>query len=81
MFSFQGEYESDARIRKSRPASILAWHPSRRVLAIGWETGEVTVWNDTEHEMYEIPPLHKGEITILHWTSGGTKLLTGDVVS
>ena len=77
----QGEHVPEAKVRKSRPASALAWHPTRKILAVGWETGELTIWNDSEHETYEVPLLHKGEITILLWTSNGTKLLTGDAVS
>ena len=71
----------DGELRKSRPASVLAWHPTRKILAVGWETGELTVLNEQEQEKFETPVCpHKSEITILHWTSNGTRLLSGDAV-
>ena len=79
---FQGEYLQDGELRKSLQASVLAWHPTRKILAVGWEMGELTILNEQEHEKFEAPVcLHKSEITILHWTSNGTRLLSGDAVS
>ncbi len=56
------------------------WHPSRKILAVGWETGEITIRNEHESETYEAPLFHKSEITAVQWTSMGTKLLTADAV-
>jgi intraflagellar transport protein 140 len=70
----------DALIRKSRPASAIQWHPNKRILAIGWETGEINISNEQDHELFEVPLLHKSEITILHWTSAGSRLVSGDAV-
>ncbi|ELT94193.1 hypothetical protein CAPTEDRAFT_114177 [Capitella teleta] len=74
----EGEHMQDSVIRKSRPASAIQWHPTKRILAIGWETGEVNITNEQDHELYEVPLLHKAEITILQWSSAGSRLVTGD---
>ena len=79
--TLQGDHVADSLLKKSRPPSALAWHPTKKILAVGWETGEMTVWNEQDHEAYEVNPQHKTEITILQWTSNGTKLLSGDSVS
>jgi len=50
------------------------------VLAVGWETGEVTARNEQENEAYEVAFLHKSEITILQWTSNGSRLISADAV-
>ena len=79
-FFIKGDHAADTKMRKSRPATAVMWHPSRRVLAVGWETGEVTVWNDSEKEMYDGAMTHHAEVTVLHWTSSGSRLLSGDAV-
>jgi intraflagellar transport protein 140 len=68
----------ESTVRKSRPASALSWHPSRKVLVVGWETGELTAWSD--QDKIDIPALHKAEITVLQWSSQGSRLLTADAV-
>ena len=68
-------------VRKTKEATVLVWHPSKKVLAVGWETGEITVRNEQDNEIYEVPRLHKSEITVMQWTSNGSRLLSGDSVS
>ena len=68
-------------MKRSHPATALAWHPTKKILAVGWETGEIQLWNETTKELHEVFPLHKGEISILHWSSKGSQLLSGDSVS
>ena len=77
----QGEVVPNSIIRKSRPISAVQWHPIKKVLAIGWETGELCIRNEHERELYEVPLVHKAEITILQWSSTGSRLVTGDSVS
>ena len=66
--------------RVSQPMD-MQWHPSKKILAVGWESGEVLIWNEHDHELYEVVHLHKTEIKSVHWTSNGTRLLTVDAVS
>jgi len=67
-------------VRKAKDSTVLAWHPTRKVLAVGWVTGEITAHNVQENETYELTPLHKSEITILLWTSQGSRLISADAV-
>eukprot|EP00920_Eleutheroschizon_duboscqi_P000583 GHVT01001656.1.p1 GENE.GHVT01001656.1~~GHVT01001656.1.p1 ORF type:complete len:100 (-),score=0.16 GHVT01001656.1:165-464(-) len=68
-------------LKKQCEPSATAWHPTKRIIAVGWQTGEIQVWNDQEKELYLVPDRHKAEITILHWTSNGTRILSGNSVS
>lgn len=65
--------------RMCAPA-VMQWHPTKKILAIGWETGEIQIWNEHDHELYEIVHLHKSDIKSVNWTSNGTRILTGDSV-
>lgn len=38
------------------------------------------MWNDVDHELFEGLPLHKHAITVLHWSSNGSRLMSGDKV-
>jgi len=67
-------------VRKAKESTVLAWHPSRKVLAVGWVTGEITARNEQENEAYEFTLVHKTEITILQWTSNGSRLISADAV-
>jgi intraflagellar transport protein 140 len=68
-------------VRRTKEATVLAWHPVKKVIAVGWQTGEITVRNEQDNEDYDVPRVHKSEITIMHWTSNGSRLLSGDSVS
>ena len=67
-------------MRKAKESTVLSWHPSRKVLAVGWETGEITARNEQENEAYEFSRVHRSEITILQWTSNGSRLISADAV-
>ncbi|KAJ3032134.1 UNVERIFIED_CONTAM: hypothetical protein HDU68_004444 [Siphonaria sp. JEL0065] len=55
----------------------LLWHPSKRLLAVGWSTGTVGVWSDTEEILRE-GTSHGATITCLEWNSTGTRLISCD---
>ncbi len=76
----QGDHIAEAVLQKNSPATAISWHPTRKILAVGWESGEIQIWNETEKEMYEVLQLHRRDITALQWTSNGTRLLTTDKV-
>ena len=78
--NFQGEYVSECQLKRSKPATIIQWHPTKKILAVGWATGEISLWNQQDKEINEVFPLHKHEITVLQWSSNGTRLLSGDSV-
>ena len=49
-------------------------------MAIGWRSGELTVFNMAEPELYEQSTIHKKQIVFLVWNLTGRRLITGDKV-
>lgn len=81
MFDLQGEIIPDAVLQRSLPPSVLAWHPTKKIVAVGWESGEVLIWNEVDHELHESNRLHKNGVSVLEWSSNGSRLVSGDTVS
>ncbi|XP_078482947.1 intraflagellar transport protein 140 homolog [Ciona intestinalis] len=79
LYDKQGVKESKTPLmHRSTPPTTAAWHPTRKLLAVGWENGEVLVWNDQEKELHEIPSLHMKPLSTITWSSNGSRLATGD---
>lgn len=76
----QGEKIQHRPIINQAQVCNLAWHLTRKILAVGWQTGEIMIWNEGEQELFEAPHLHKSEIAVLHWNASGTHLVSGDKV-
>ena len=59
-------------------AVSLRWHPIFQALAIGWDDGAITLWNEDERLTREEKVLHKAAISIITFSSDGSRMVTGD---
>ena len=58
-------------ISRSQIPTSVVWHPTKQVLATGWEKGEVTILNVAEKEQFSAPLTHTSEVTCLAWSANG----------
>ncbi|XP_076752394.1 intraflagellar transport protein rempA [Xylocopa sonorina] len=78
----QGEPTQDVESPRHSVAQVtaLGWHPERRWLVAGWESGELRVWpgdtGSTEFNVVVTP--HRDPITILQWSQHGGRLVSAD---
>lgn len=62
--------------------AVLRWHPTKPVLAVGWETGETLLLTHPHGEHTPLPNYtHTACITLLEWSYSGARLVTGDQVN
>lgn len=59
----------------------MHWQSDRAVVAIGWTSGDITVYNENEHVLFEVSSLHRAPLVFLVWNMSGTRLISGDKVS
>ncbi|XP_068100486.1 intraflagellar transport protein 140 homolog isoform X2 [Hyperolius riggenbachi] len=79
VYSELGEPVSASHIERSYQPTLLSWHPTRRMLAVGWAMGEVIIFNEQDKEIHTIPPMHSAEISVLEWSGSNSRLVSGDL--
>ncbi|KAH8034397.1 hypothetical protein HPB51_023645 [Rhipicephalus microplus] len=60
--------------------SALSWHPWAPLLALGWDNGEVCVWDERRASLHEPQTQHKRAVARLLWNGTGTRLVSIDAV-
>ncbi|XP_062529327.1 intraflagellar transport protein 140 homolog [Bombyx mori] len=63
-------------ILSSNQVTALAWHPTRRLLVVGWDGGELYIWLEYSWARLEAP--HNAALTNIAFSSGGGRLLASD---
>lgn len=76
----QGENLKHATIQRSVNCTAACWQAQKKILALGWETGEVVIWNEAERELNEVPKLHKSSVCCLEWSAKSSRLVSADMV-
>uniref|UniRef100_A0A671WNM9 Intraflagellar transport 140 n=1 Tax=Sparus aurata TaxID=8175 RepID=A0A671WNM9_SPAAU len=77
----QGEYVESCHLESPHQPTVLRWHPTKPLLALGWENGEVVLLSHPSGDQTGLPSTHTACITLLEWSSSGSRLVTGDQVS
>ncbi|CAN7942459.1 unnamed protein product, partial [Ixodes pacificus] len=66
--------------KESLQVTFLSWHPTLPLLAMGWESGEVCVWNHLSKTLHEPQTQHKRAVSRLQWSDGGSRIISIDSV-
>ncbi|XP_048407747.2 intraflagellar transport protein 140 homolog isoform X1 [Stegostoma tigrinum] len=75
----QGEHIPNSHIERPFQPTLISWHPSKKVVATGWETGAVIFWSEQGVDEQQIAAgTHRAQITLLEWSSNGTRLVSAD---
>ncbi|XP_023147519.2 intraflagellar transport protein 140 homolog isoform X1 [Amphiprion ocellaris] len=75
----QGEHVESCHVERPHLPIVLCWHPTKPVLAVGWENGEVVLLTHPSGDQTVLPSIHTSCITLLEWSSSGSRLVTGDL--
>lgn len=70
----------NSSICRSVVAECLEWHPEDKVIAIGWQSGEITTYDVGENKIYEQSSIHRSPLTVITWNQCGSRLVSGDQV-
>lgn len=76
----QGEYVESCHLERPHQPTVLRWHPTKPVLAVGWENGETVLLTHPSGDQTALPSTHTASISLLEWSSSGSRLVTGDQV-
>ncbi|XP_061713378.1 intraflagellar transport protein 140 homolog isoform X1 [Cydia pomonella] len=60
----------------SNQVTAMAWHPTRKLLVVGWDGGELYIWLEYSWARLEAP--HNAALTTVAFSLGGGRLLAAD---
>ena len=80
MYTDDGEaaYDIDIHAHPTAQVTCISWHPSKKMLAIGWENGELFLYSDHNNTCVEVPTIHNASVILLEWSQAGSRLISGD---
>uniref|UniRef100_A0A4W3HUQ7 Intraflagellar transport 140 n=1 Tax=Callorhinchus milii TaxID=7868 RepID=A0A4W3HUQ7_CALMI len=79
IYGEQGEHIPNAHLERLFQPTAICWHPSKRILATGWEAGEIILWNEQDgEEQQSVTEAHCADITLLEWSTNGNRLISAD---
>jgi WD40 repeat protein len=78
-FDQAGEKRERTLQKDNATSGLLAWHPSKKLLATSWSNGALVIWNESEKAARDAIG-HDCVINTLTWSPNGHRLVTGDAV-
>ena len=66
-------------MRNKMTISSLKWHPLMQALAIGWQDGNLTLWNEDERLTLDDKTVHQSAVTNITFSTDGSRMVTGDI--
>ncbi|CAL1292527.1 unnamed protein product [Larinioides sclopetarius] len=80
-------YKDDSTVIRSKITSRLgiqvtamSWHPTKKCLLIGWESGDLSIWSELAgREIYSFSKHHNNVISTLKFNENGKIFVTGDI--
>ena len=60
--------------------SCLQWHPIHTLLCVGWENGDIYVYDRAQNRCIRVDTLHNSAIALMRWSAAGSRLITADKI-
>ena len=72
----------DYSIQRTSTVECMKWEQHRKILAVGWRSGEISMSNleETKDVIHEQSSVHRDAILFLCWNDSGSRLISGDQV-
>ncbi|XP_050099800.1 intraflagellar transport protein 140 homolog [Anopheles aquasalis] len=67
-------------VHATSQATVLTWHPERKLLLTGWENGEIHAWFDGKRDFATVNGPHKSPIMLLEFSEKGGRVITADAM-